>query len=101
MRLGGHSGYRRWEMIGMSWTEEEEGKEEMQGGYHLGRCVGKERGKVPEISRLLDLLMKALSKNVHDSLMLLQLDFGVFRSGTCGTDMVGPGSQYLHAPCFK
>lgn len=73
----------------------------MQGSYHMGRCVGKERGKVPEISRPLGLLMKALSKNVHGSLMLLQLDFGVFRSWTCENDMVGPGSQYLYAPCFK
>lgn len=30
-------------MVGVSWAEEEEGKEEMQGSYHMGRCVGKER----------------------------------------------------------
>lgn len=51
--------------------------------------VGKERGKAPETSHGCDTPgppLEALSQNMHDLLVLLQLILGMLRSGTYGTD---------------
>ena len=90
-----------WEVetIGMSWTGEGEEKERVQGGYCMGRCAENQRGKVTESSQLMwpdpGPPYEVLSKNVHNSLMLLQLDVGVFRSGVELTCLAQRASIYM------
>lgn len=44
-----------WELetVGMSWTGDGEEKEQVQGGYCMGRCAENQRGKVTESSQLM------------------------------------------------
>lgn len=76
---------RRWR-LGV-WSRESSGRGDDD--CHMGGRCGKERGKAPETSHGCDTPgppLEALSQNMHDLLVLLQLILGMLRPGTYGTD---------------